>query len=93
MNRDTARDVEETPEGASLAGERERLLRRLESWLDGPMTTLAFVWLALLVMELVWGESRWFGTLGLAIWGVFILHFALELTLAPRKVGISEPIG
>jgi voltage-gated potassium channel len=86
MNSDTARDVEEDPEHAALTGERERLLHRLESWLEGPMTTLAFVWLALLVMELVWGESRWFGTLGLAIWGVFILHFALELTLAPRKL-------
>lgn len=50
------------------------------------MVTLAFVWLALLVVELVWGESRWFETLGLGIWAVFILHFALELTLAPRKL-------
>ena len=50
------------------------------------MVTLAFVWLALLIVELVWGASRWFETLGLAIWVVFILHFALELTLAPRKL-------
>ncbi len=79
---------EDAPAGhdAALTGERQRLLLRLESWLEGPMVTLAFVWLALLVVELVGGSSRWFETLGLAIWIVFILHFALELTLAPHKL-------
>lgn len=75
-----------TTDEAALIGERERLLRKLDSWLDGPMATLAFVWLALLILEFVWGQSRWFETLGLAIWIIFILHFALELTLAPRKL-------
>lgn len=73
------------PDDTALSAERQRLLERLESWLEGPMTTLAFVWLALLIVELVWGSSQWFETAGLAIWIVFILHFALELTLAPRK--------
>lgn len=68
-----------------LVSERLRLLHQLEAWLETPMVALAFVWLALLVLEFVWGESRWFDTLGLAIWVVFILHFALELTLAPHK--------
>ena len=79
-------DNTSAPDQAALTGERQRLLHRLESWLEGPMVTLAFVWLALLVVELVWGSSRWFETLGLTIWIVFILHFALELTLAPRKL-------
>ena len=51
------------------------------------MVTLAFVWLALLIVELVWGASRWFETLGLAIWVVFILHFALELPNVPGTHG------
>lgn len=69
-----------------LTDERLRLLQRLQAWLEAPMVALAFVWLALLVVELVGGASRWFDTLGVAIWVVFILHFALELTLAPQKL-------
>lgn len=83
---DANRDADESPDHAALSAERERLLRRLDAWLEGPMATLAFVWLGLLILELVWGESRWFESLGVAIWIVFILHFALELTLAPRKL-------
>lgn len=79
-------DGGEDREHAALTGERQQLLQQLESWVEGPMATLAFVWLALLVVELVWGASRWFETLGLGIWVVFVLHFALELTLAPQKL-------
>ena len=50
------------------------------------MLVLAFVWLALLVLELIWGASALFETVGLGIWGIFILNFLLEFTLAPRKV-------
>lgn len=83
------------PDGMSAAGvahataaERKRyaLLQRLEDRLDVPMTFLAFVWLALLVGEFVWGESRWFEILGSLIWAVFILNFTIELAIAPRKL-------
>ncbi len=79
-------DRESAHERALLVDERKRLLLRLESWLEVPMVGLAFIWIALLVVELVWGESELFDTLGLGIWLVFILHFVLELTLAPRKL-------
>jgi voltage-gated potassium channel len=50
-----------------------------------PMLILAFVWMALLVAELTWGERVPFAIFGTLIWGVFILDFAIELVLAPRK--------
>lgn len=50
------------------------------------MLILAFVWLALLVVELVWGESLPFRIIGTIIWAVFILNFAVEFALAPHKV-------
>jgi len=78
---DEAAPVEEV-----LANERYELLRRLEDLLEAPMLILAFVWLALLVVELIWGESLLFQTVGTVIWVIFILDFAMEFILAPHKV-------
>lgn len=69
----------------ALEQERFELLGRFEAWLETPMLVLAFVWLALLIVELIWGASSLFEILGTGIYLVFILHFALEFTLAPRK--------
>ena len=69
----------------ALEKERFELSERLERWLETPMLVLAFVWLALLIVEFVWGESSVFEIIGASIYVVFILNFALELTLAPRK--------
>ncbi|HSM51526.1 MAG TPA: ion channel, partial [Thermoanaerobaculia bacterium] len=69
----------------ALKKERSELLRRLEDLLEAPMLALAFVWLALLVAELIWGESLLFGIIGAIIWIIFILDFAMEFVLAPHK--------
>ncbi|CAM4084357.1 ion transporter [Vreelandella rituensis] len=69
-----------------LKRERYELLQRLEGWLETPMLVLAFVWLVLLIMELVRGESQLFYFLGTTIWVVFIIDFAVKLVLAPDKV-------
>jgi voltage-gated potassium channel len=69
-----------------LKRERYELLQRLEGWLETPMLVLAFVWLALLIMELVRGESLLFYYLGTTIWVVFIIDFAVKLVLSPDKV-------
>jgi voltage-gated potassium channel len=73
-----------------LIRERDELLQRLEDWLETPMLVLAFVWLALLVVEFIWGESVLFGTIGTIIWVVFILDFAVKLALAPYKVAFLK---
>ena len=74
-----------TPDDEALEKERFELLERLEHWLETPMLVLAFVWLALLIVEFIWGESSLFEIIGTSIYVVFILNFALEFTLAPRK--------
>jgi len=76
----------EAPGQEALERERYELLQRLEDWLETPLLILAFVWLALLVGELIWGESLSFEIIGTIIWAVFILDFAVEIVLAPRKV-------
>lgn len=73
------------PDKAELDRERYELLRRLEDGLETPMLVLAFVWLALLVAELVQGASVAFEIIGGIIWAVFILDFGVQLVLAPHK--------
>lgn len=70
----------------ALKKERYELLQRLKDSLEMPMLGLAFVWLALLVVELIWGESLLFEIIGTIIWVIFILDFAVEFILAPHKV-------
>lgn len=74
------------PDEEALERERYELLQRLEDRLETPMLVLAFAWLALLVVELIWGESHLFEIIGTIIWVVFILNFAVEFVLAPHKV-------
>jgi voltage-gated potassium channel len=69
-----------------LKRERYELLHLLEGWLETPMLFLAFVWLVLLVVELVRGESLLFGVIGTIIWAIFIVDFAVKFVLAPDKV-------
>ena len=66
--------------------ERESALQQLQDWLEKPMLVLSFIWLALLVVELVWGLNRALWMVGQAIWMVFIAEFALSLVVAPRKL-------
>jgi voltage-gated potassium channel len=75
----------EATDAQALRRERYELLARLEDWLEVPMLVLAFVWLALLVVELIRGESLLFTAFGTIIWVVFILDFAVKLILAPDK--------
>ena len=50
------------------------------------MVFLGFVWLALLVIELVWGLSKPLQYLSFTIWGLFILDFLFKFLLAPAKL-------
>ena len=83
----TARETRiETAERDALEQQRYALLQRVEHGLEAPMLVLALAWLALLVVELIWGSSTLFESIGTLIWIIFILNFAIELTLAPRKL-------
>jgi voltage-gated potassium channel len=66
--------------------ERRTLLQQLQDWLEVPMLVLAFIWLALLVVEIVWGLNPPLQFAGYIIWAIFILDFGLGLWLAPVKL-------
>jgi voltage-gated potassium channel len=69
-----------------IADERRTLLQQLQDWLEVPMLVLAFIWLALLVVEIVWGLNAPLQFTGYIIWAIFILDFGLGLWLAPVKL-------
>ena len=64
---------------------RWKLLQDLEDWLDLPMVALSILWLIIVVVELVSGETDLLATVGTAIWIIFILEFLFRLMLAPDK--------
>lgn len=66
--------------------ERWRVLGQLEEWLETPMLVLSFVWLLLVLVELVWSTAGIFTLLGTVIWIIFIGEFLLRLILAPDKL-------
>lgn len=69
-----------------LARQRRVLLQRLDRLLEGPMALLGFVWLALLMVELIRGLTPALEVLSLAIWVVFLFDFGIKLLLAPGKI-------
>ena len=80
-------DLQSESESAALdESNRWATLGELEAWLRVPMLVLSFLWLALVLAELVWGTSRLLEVFGIAIWVVFVLEFALRLVLAPAKL-------
>jgi len=79
-------NTQSPPIKQALDDQRRELLEQLEDWLETPMLVLGFVWLALLVMEFIWGLSRLLETIGTVIWIVFVLDFALKFSLAPHKL-------
>jgi voltage-gated potassium channel len=66
--------------------ERRKLLTSLEKLLEAPMIFLGFVWLVLLVIELIWGLNKPLEYSSLTIWVIFIFDFFIKLILAPVKV-------
>lgn len=65
---------------------RYRLLIRIEKILEGPMIFLGFVWLVLLVIELISGFNPILETISTIIWVVFICDFIIKLILSPGKL-------
>lgn len=69
-----------------LVSERTKLVTAVEKLLEGPMIFLGFVWLILLVIELVWGLPVVLQYLSVTIWVIFIVDFLLKFILAPYKI-------
>lgn len=75
-----------TSEKGILKKERREILQQMEDWLETPMLILGFGWLALLVVELIWGLNPLLEVVSYVIWIVFVLDFAVRFTLAPHKL-------
>lgn len=75
-----------TPENKQLNRERYKLLNALQNTLEMPMIFLGFLWLVLLVVELIWGLNTWLQGISTFIWVIFILDFLVKLILAPDKL-------
>lgn len=73
-----------------LLNERRKLLRSVEKLLEGPMIFLGFVWLVLLVVELIWGLTKPLEYLSLSIWVIFIIDFLIKFILAPSKISFLK---
>ncbi len=73
-----------------IVNERKRLLKSVEKMLDGPMIFLGFVWLVLLVVELVWGINKILEYVAIGIWGIFIIDFLITFSLAPEKLSFLK---
>jgi len=69
-----------------IINERKKLLTSIEKLLEAPMIFLGFVWLVLLVIELIWGLNKPLEYSSLTIWVIFIIDFFIKFILAPVKV-------
>lgn len=69
-----------------LQRERKKLLLSIDQLLDGPMIFLGFVWLVLLIVDLVQGLSKTLNAISISIWVVFIIDFVIKFILAPAKL-------
>jgi voltage-gated potassium channel len=78
-------DLQAAAAEEAVEREQQALLDQLNDWLDWPLTILAFVWLGLFVVEVLWGLSPVLRYAGYAIWGVFFVEYLLGLVIAPRK--------
>lgn len=70
----------------ALKEERYQFLHQLEEWLEFPVVILGFLWLVLLVIELIYGLSPSLEKAGYFIWAVFVIDFAIRYILAPDKL-------
>jgi voltage-gated potassium channel len=68
-----------------LRSARLTTLAHLDALLERPMIVLSFVWLGLLVLDLVQGLPPVLQIVSNVIWGLFIMDFVLALSIAPDK--------
>ena len=66
--------------------QREEILARFQQWVEVPMLLLGLAWLALFVVEMVRDLTPLLRNIGYVIWGIFIVDFLVNLSLAHRKI-------
>ncbi len=61
-------------------------LLALEKKLEYPMLFLSFIWLCILIIELVYGTNALLSNLGTGIWTLFIFYFAMRLVTVSNRM-------
>lgn len=74
------------PEQPASYHERWDLLEQINALTTLPMIALSFVWLGLLILDFTRGLSPLLQTVSNVIWALFVLDFAIEFVIAPRKM-------
>lgn len=77
--------IENDEIAARVKAERQGLITHLDDWLETPLLILGFVWLGLLIYELIWNLSPLLELFGTVIWIIFIVDFVIKFSLAPDK--------
>ena len=78
--------AENTQHQKSLRRERYKLLVELDRLMDKPLAILAFVWLVLIILDLILGLNPQLLMLSYIIWGIFIFDFLLGYIIAPYRI-------
>lgn len=73
-----------------IVNERKKLLKSVEQILEGPMILLGFVWLVLLMAELIWGINNTLEEVSIGIWIIFIVDFLITIILDPEKIAFLK---
>lgn len=79
-----------TSDKEDLSNERNELLNQIEEVLELPLIILGFIWLMLLIIELLWGLNPILQTVTTVIWVIFIIDFILKFILAPVKLAFLK---
>jgi voltage-gated potassium channel len=66
--------------------ERHRLLRRIHSAAERPLAMLGFIWLALILIQLIYGYDSLINVLTWSIWVIFLIDTIIRFVLAPNKL-------
>ncbi|MBV8425332.1 MAG: potassium channel protein [Candidatus Eremiobacteraeota bacterium] len=69
-----------------ITRERFALLHNLERMLSGPLSILGMIWFFVVVATFIWGNQPWLQQLTYGIWVVFVIDFAIRLSIAPKKL-------
>lgn len=69
-----------------LKDERWSLLEQVNALTEKPFIVLAFVWLALLIIDFTRGLGPLLQNASYVIWALFALDFLIEFTIAPHKL-------
>ncbi|MBE9211371.1 potassium channel family protein [Plectonema cf. radiosum LEGE 06105] len=72
-------------EKSELEQELTDFVQQLDDWLEMPMVILGFIWLVLLVVELIWGVIPLLEAVSTTIWILFIFDFLLTFSISPHK--------